>query len=92
MTKQHIDKIWKHKDVLMVYFINHDELVIKNDWKYRGQSISIRTIMEWAQVWNLDQIPYFKVTEERSEAHVRVEFTGELVCPCVNQYIYEVLV
>lgn len=81
MTKQHIDKIWKDEGVLKVYFIN-DKLLIKNDWKYRGQPISIKTIMEWAHTWNLEPIPYFEVTEKRSEAHVRVEFTGEIVHYC----------
>ena len=52
------------------------------DWRCRGEPMTVNTIIAWARVWNVvmhEEIPTFDLTYRAKRADIRVEFSGNLL-------------
>ena len=61
-------------------FINPDDI---DDWgwKWKGESLSVSTILAWSNMWSstmVPMIPVFEHTERIDQADIRVKFSSNL--------------
>ena len=63
-------KIWKGREVLLVYFLNPELL-------QRHGRLNVNKVLDWAKKWSVGDIPKFERTISPESADITVEFGGK---------------
>lgn len=73
MTSQSVaglpTKMWKGREVLLVYFLNPEYLV--------HSSVNVNKVLDWAKKWSVGDIPKFERADSPEVADITVEFGGK---------------